>query len=117
MFAVRSTSRLLSLNRVNLVRHISQTRINYNVVQDLYLRELKNVKLNPITAKDAEGNVKQWVDPAKPKKPELEGQGADALKAYSEETVETKTGVVEEDSVVEEDWLVLDDVEEDSHGH
>lgn len=117
MFAVRSSSKLLLLKRVPLARQICQTRINHNVVQELYLRELKNVKLNPITAKDAEGSVKQWADPVKPKQPELEGQGADALKAYSSEAVETKTDVVEEESNVDEDWLVLDDAEEDTHGH
>lgn len=100
-----------------VLRQLHYTPVNRNVVQELYLKELKNVKLTPITAKDAEGSVKQWSEPVKPKEPELEGQGTDALKAYSSEPVETKSTTVEEETPVEEDWLVLEDAEEDSHAH
>lgn len=117
MFALRSSSRLLLLQRVPLARQLCQTSVRRNAVQELYLRELRNAKLSPVTAKDAEGNVKPWVNPVKPQQPALEGQGADALKAYADEAVETKSSVVEEEDAVEEDWLVLEDAPEDAHGH
>lgn len=116
---VRRSSSLL-LRRTN-VRQLSTTRINHNAIQELYLKELKNVKLSPITAKDAEGSVKPWSDPIKPKTPELEDQGTDALKSYSDQAVETKSSEIDttEEATLEDDWLVLDDVEEEDshHGH
>lgn len=118
MFALRSScilQRTLAVRPV--LRQLHYTPVNRNVVQDLYLKELKNVKLNPITAKDAEGNVRPWSEPVKPKAPELEGQGTDALKAYSNEPVETKTEAAEEEAPVEDDWLVLEDDVEETHSH
>ena len=98
-------------------RLLSTSAVRRNVLQDLYLRELKNIKLAPITPKDAEGSVKPWEEPSKPKVPELEAQGTEALQAYKSEPVETLSesadGQVEEP--VEEDWLVLDDAEEVSY--
>lgn len=85
------------------------------------MKELKSVKLSPMTAKDAEGSVKPWSDPIKPKTPAVEAQGTDALKSYSEQPVETKSSELEasEEANLEDDWLVLDDVEEEDshHGH
>lgn len=117
---VRRSSSLL-LRKTN-VRQLSTSRINHNAIQELYLRELKNVKLSPISAKDAEGSVRPWTDPVKPKTPELEGQGTDDLKSYSDQAVETKSSEIdttEEATTLEDDWLVLDDVEEEDshHGH
>lgn len=118
MFALRSSCLLPRALAVRpVLRQLHNTAVKRNVVQELYLKELKNVKLSPITAKDAEGSVKPWSEPVKPKIPELEGQGTDALKAYSSEPVETKTAAVEEEAPVEEDWLVLEDDVEDTHAH
>lgn len=114
--AIRRSSVVLQRSNARL---LSSTSVRRNVIQELYLKELKNVKLNPITAKDAEGSVKPWTEPVKPKIPEIEGQGNEALKAYQNESVETKSSEAApaEESNVEDDWLVLEDVEEDSHAH
>lgn len=98
-------------------RLLSTTAVRRNVLQDLYLKELKNVKLAPITPQDAEGSVKPWEEPSKPKIPEVEAQGTEALQAYKNEPVETLSENVEgqAEEPVEEDWLVLDDAEEESH--
>ena len=90
-------------------------------MQDLYLRELKETKLAPSTLQDAEGNVKPWNPPKKPSLPELELQGPDALKDYTEQNVETahvtKESAEGESEPIEEDWLVLDDAEETKESH
>ncbi|CAI4046708.1 F1F0 ATP synthase subunit h SKDI_12G3280 [Saccharomyces kudriavzevii IFO 1802] len=120
-----TVSRRILLNTSSLpsrlcYRALTTTRISYNVIQDLYLRELKETKLVPSTLQDAEGNVKPWNPPKKPTLPELELQGPDALKAYTEQNVETahvaKESAEGESEPIEEDWLVLDDVEESKDG-
>ncbi len=87
----------------------------------MYLRELKDTKLAPSTLQDAEGNVKPWNPPQKPNLPELELQGPEALKAYTEQNVETAHVAKEteegESEPIEEDWLVLDDAEETKESH
>ncbi|EJS42558.1 atp14p [Saccharomyces arboricola H-6] len=124
MFSVASRRILFNASSLPLRlcnRTLSTTRISYNVIQDLYLRELKETKLPPTTLQDAEGNVKPWMPPKKPSLPELELQGPDALKAYTEQKVET-AHVAEESAEggsepIEEDWLVLDDAEEAKDSH
>ena len=99
-------------------RAFTSSAARFNVIQDLYLREIKSVKLQPIAAKDAEGSVKPWSAPAQPKLPELEAQGADALKAYSEQDVEVSKDAASAESSVEneeQDWLVLEEIEDDHH--
>ncbi|SCW00597.1 LAFE_0C07712g1_1 [Lachancea fermentati] len=98
-------------------RSFATTRVSANVIQDLYLKEIKSVKLQPISAKDAEGAVKPWVAPQAPKIPQVEAQGADALKAYAEQDVEVAKEKGEEASneTDEQDWLVLEEIEDDHH--
>lgn len=98
------------------VRHFSSGRVTRNIISDLYLKELKAVKLAPFSLKDAEGNVKPWAPPAKPTAPSSELSG-DLLKTYKEEDVETLHTQPTEDGAsaqVEEDWLVLAE-EEPAH--
>ncbi|KAG8908932.1 hypothetical protein FRB99_000035 [Tulasnella sp. 403] len=73
------------------------TKPSYNsqtdLVQDLYLRELKSYK-PPVQAKDAHvGNVKAYAQPSAPKPPILPGDLASELAAYDaqEPIVETPT--------------------------
>ncbi|CUS22580.1 LAQU0S06e01266g1_1 [Lachancea quebecensis] len=97
-------------------RTFASTRVRSNVIQDLYLREIKSVKLQPVSAKDAEGSVKAWTAPQAPKAPELEAQGPEALKAYAQEDVHvTKTEAEFAAESEEQDWLVIEDIEEESH--
>ncbi|SCV00462.1 LAME_0G09868g1_1 [Lachancea meyersii CBS 8951] len=97
-------------------RSFASTRVTANAIQDLYLREIKNVKLQPLSAKDAEANVKPWSAPKAPQVPDLEGQGPEALKAYAEEDVQvSKTKEESAAESEEQDWLVLEEIEEETH--
>lgn len=100
-------------------RLLSTTVVRQNALQELYLKELKNVKLSPLTAQDAEASVKPWAEPSKPSIPEVEAQGPEELQAYKNEPVETLSesagGAAQEP--VEEDWLVLEDAEEEASHH
>lgn len=98
------------------VRTFATTGVRSNVIQDLYLREIKNVKLQPVSAKDAEGSVKPWTAPQAPKTPELEAQGSEALQAYAQEDVHvSKTEAEASAETEEQDWLVLEEIEEETH--
>ena len=75
-----------------------------DLVQDLYLRELKNYKPTPPKASDASGNVHAFSIPKPPPSPE-EIEIASDLKAYEAQTVEvegqTAEGEEEVDRVTE----------------
>lgn len=97
----------------HLTNHPSTTA---DLVQDLYLKELKAYKPTPIKASDSEGVVQKWAVPATPKSPE-EADIANELKAYESSTVElegqgeTSEGGV---SAVEQDWFE-EEPEDDDH--
>ncbi|KAH0542693.1 hypothetical protein FGG08_002926 [Glutinoglossum americanum] len=85
-----------------------------DLVQDLYIKELKAYKPTPIKASDAEGSVQKWSAPPPPKSPE-EGDLANGLKAYEEQQVEVEGQVIPgEVSATEEDWF--EEEEEEEHG-
>ncbi|TVY55408.1 ATP synthase subunit H [Lachnellula suecica] len=58
-----------------------------DLVQDLYIRELKAYKVPAVKANDAEGNVQKWAAPKAPKSPE-EADIANELKSYETSAVE-----------------------------
>ncbi|RVX68813.1 hypothetical protein B0A52_07468 [Exophiala mesophila] len=60
-----------------------------DLIQDLYLKELKAYKPPPQKASDAEGYVQKFTPPAAPKSPE-EANLASELKAYDESVVEVE---------------------------
>ena len=60
-----------------------------DLVQDLYLRELKNYKPTPLKASDASGHVQTFSPPKPPPSPE-EIEIASDLKAYEAQTVEVE---------------------------
>lgn len=60
-----------------------------DLIQDLYLKELKSYKPPPTKASDAEGHVQKFSPPAPPKSPE-ETNLASELKAYDESEVEVE---------------------------
>lgn len=100
-------------------RLLSTTLTRQNVLQELYLKELKNVKLSPLSAQDAEESVKPWVEPTKPKVPEVEAQDPEELQAYKNEPVETVSETTDghAEQAADEDWLVLEDAEEEGSHH
>lgn len=60
-----------------------------DLIQDLYLRELKAYKPPPQKASDAEGHVQKFSPPTAPKSPEETNLASD-LKAYDDSVVEVE---------------------------
>lgn len=75
-----------------------------DLVQDMYLRELKNYKPAAVKASDAEGHVQKFAVPKAPASPE-EADIASELKSYETQTVELEGSAEEGAPVVEEDWF------------
>ncbi|EDO15864.1 hypothetical protein Kpol_1009p10 [Vanderwaltozyma polyspora DSM 70294] len=102
-------------------RVIGARFISNDVLQDLYLKELKSAKPMSMQTDIDNANVKKWVEPIKPTIPQEEVT-RDQLKQYTDEPVETvKAGAsAAEDSnaAIAEDWLVLEEEPEDAaHAH
>ena len=90
-----------------------------DLVQDMYLRELKAYKPNPVKASDSEGHVQKFSAPKTPKSPE-ETDIANELKAYEASTVDLvgAEGSEEGAAPIDQDWFEEEE-EEDEHakGH
>lgn len=88
-----------------------------DLVQDMYLRELKSYKPPQIKASDAEGQVHKFSMPKLPASPE-ESDLAQDLKAYESQTVEIEgqsdSGQPEGK---EEDWFEMEEEEDGEQGH
>ncbi|EWC43798.1 hypothetical protein DRE_07307 [Drechslerella stenobrocha 248] len=64
-----------------------------DLVQDLYLKELKAYKPAPPKANDHEGQVRNWTAPAAPAIPDLGEASLSAdIAAYQAQVVETESG-------------------------
>ncbi|KAE8452323.1 hypothetical protein EG329_001023 [Mollisiaceae sp. DMI_Dod_QoI] len=85
-----------------------------DLVQDLYLKELKAYKAPAVKVTDSEGHVQKWSAPKPPKSPE-EADIANELKAYEASTVDiegqAEGGVAEK----EPDWFEEEPEEEAAH--
>ncbi|KAF2828606.1 hypothetical protein CC86DRAFT_444771 [Ophiobolus disseminans] len=80
-----------------------------DLVQDLYLRELKNYKVPQVKASDAEGSVQKFSIPPTPASPE-ESDIASELKSYETQTVEVEGAAGEDGAALpEEDWFEEED--------
>lgn len=76
-----------------------------DLVQELYLRELKNYKVPQVKPSDAEGSVQTFKIPQTPKSPE-EADIASELKSYETQAVEVEGAVGEDGAALpEEDWF------------
>ncbi|PVI06228.1 hypothetical protein DM02DRAFT_583287 [Periconia macrospinosa] len=78
-----------------------------DLVQELYLKELKAYKPPPVKATDAEGHVQKFTIPKPPPSPE-ESDLANDLKTYETQQVELEGSASTEEGAapVEEDWFV-----------
>ncbi|ODV94620.1 hypothetical protein PACTADRAFT_3505 [Pachysolen tannophilus NRRL Y-2460] len=114
MFAqVIRSSRILTAK--TSVRAFSVAPVRYNLISDLYVRELKSFKPAPLSEAEAASSTKPWAVPAAAKVPEVEGS-AEELAAYDSAEVTTesvKEGEVS--SAAEEDWFVFPEEEEHHH--
>lgn len=85
-----------------------------DLVQDLYMKELKAYKVPPVKAGDADAHVQKFSPPQAPKSPE-EADIANELKAYEAQTVEIE-GQAEGGAVEQEvDWFEEEPEEETAH--
>lgn len=131
MLAVRRTSLNVLTKNVRLcrvapiaIRSFSITTTKNDLLQDLYLKELKSTKFDMASLQSPESiaeNVISFSAPAKPKLPTLEASQKDNLQDYINENVETTldtaadAAAVEQDVAQDEDWLVIEDEPEEAH--
>ncbi|SMN19057.1 similar to Saccharomyces cerevisiae YLR295C ATP14 Subunit h of the F0 sector of mitochondrial F1F0 ATP synthase [Maudiozyma saulgeensis] len=129
MLAVRRSSlniltKVVRTTAPSTVRAFSITAYKNDLLQDLYLKELKNTKFDMASLQSPESiaeNVIQFSAPAKPKVPVLEATQKDTLQDYINENVETtldtaaNAAAEEQDVAQDEDWLVIEDEPEESH--
>lgn len=76
-----------------------------DMIQDMYLKELKAYKVPPLKASDAEGQVAKFSPPAAPKSPE-EANLASEMKEYEDQVVEVEgQAATGETQSAEEDYF------------
>lgn len=104
-----------------LLRHQSSqirtwlTIFTADLVQELYLKELRSYKPPPIKANDSEGIVQKFTPPPAPKSPE-EADIASQLKAYEDQAVEVEgQAPAGEATPVEQDWFEEEPEEDEKH--
>lgn len=127
MFAVRRSSAAL-LSRASCAtvsrRALSSSAARHNLIQDLYLKELKGAKIDMATLQSPESiaeNVIAFSAPVTPKAPGLEAAQKENLTDYINESVETTldkaadAAAVKQDPEQDEDWLVIEDEPEEAH--
>lgn len=115
-----TATRILSKNSVRL---FSNTSRSSNLIQDLYLKELTSVRNGLDMSKIAspKGNVLEWHTPSRPVVPKVEGNEDALLQDY----IDSKVSVMNEsgpeqaqtEQELEEDWLVIEDIQEDTPVH
>ena len=79
-----------------------------DLVQDLYLRELKSYKPAPVKPSDADAHVRKFAVPSDPPPPE-EGDIAQDLKAYEELPVEVEGALAPGEQPVDKFAQFLED--------
>ena len=85
-----------------------------DLVQDLYLRELKSYKPTPVKLSDSEGHVQKFSPPKAPKSPD-EGDIASELKAYESQQVEVEGQAASGEATAEEEDWFEEEEEEEAH--
>ncbi|KAL8897187.1 MAG: hypothetical protein Q9192_002711 [Flavoplaca navasiana] len=84
-----------------------------DLVQDLYLREIRAYKPPPVKPSDSEGHVQKFTAPKTPQSPD-EGDIAKDLKAHENQQVELEGQAAPgESGAAEESWFEEDDDEEE----
>ncbi|KAI9762155.1 MAG: transcription initiation factor IIB [Chaenotheca gracillima] len=87
-----------------------------DLVQDMYLSELKKYKPIPVKASDAEGHVQKFTAPKPPQSPE-ESNIASELQDYENQKVEVEGQESTGDAPAQlEDWFEEPVEEEEGHG-
>ncbi|ODV75121.1 F1F0 ATP synthase subunit h [Cyberlindnera jadinii NRRL Y-1542] len=85
-----------------------------NIIQDLYINELKAFKPTPLSAKDAEGATRPWTKPVAPQQPAAEIDAAE-LADYEAAEVEVASHTTGSAAEASEEWFVLEEPEDNHH--
>ncbi|KAL8658331.1 MAG: hypothetical protein Q9226_001075 [Calogaya cf. arnoldii] len=86
-----------------------------DLVQDLYLRELRAYKPPPLKPSDSEGHVQKFSAPKAPQSPD-EGDIAQDLKAYENQQVELEGQAASGKSgAAEESWFEEEEDDDEEH--
>ncbi|KAI1628275.1 ATP synthase complex subunit H-domain-containing protein [Exophiala viscosa] len=113
----RMSSRTLQVPRRSFA--VSSAARMPDLIQDLYLRELKAYKPPPQKASDAEGHVQKFTPPPTPKSPE-ETNLASEMKDYENQAVEVEGQAAPGESAEhsEEDFFEdIEKIDEDDGAH
>ncbi|MCJ1266730.1 hypothetical protein MMC22_006615 [Lobaria immixta] len=87
------------------------TVLRADIIQDLYLKEIRGYKPATLKPSDSDGHVQKFSAPKPPRSPE-ESDIANGLKGYEAEQVEVEGQVaIGEANQVEEDWFDEDEEE------
>ncbi|KAL8924028.1 MAG: hypothetical protein Q9208_004312 [Pyrenodesmia sp. 3 TL-2023] len=96
---------------------LTDTRIAVDLVQDLYLKEIRSYKAPALKASDAEGHVQKFSAPKAPQSPD-EGDIAQDLKDYENQRVELEGQFTTGDAAPhEESWFEEEDDEDAPAAH
>ncbi|KAK9364856.1 ATP synthase complex subunit H-domain-containing protein [Lipomyces kononenkoae] len=112
--SIRVTSRVCG---PILRRRFGTTLPRRDIVQDLYLKEIKNYKAPAIKATDSVGQVKPWVAPSAPTPPSVEASAPTDLDEYDSQVVEVEGVATTTEEVTEsiDDWFVVEPLEDAHH--
>lgn len=88
-----------------MVRAFHAAPVRRDLIQDLYVKELKAYKAPKTSGNDAAEHTKGWSQPATPTAPTLESDISDQLKSYESEVVELEGLEAGETAVPVEDWF------------
>ncbi|KAL8738267.1 MAG: hypothetical protein Q9181_000902 [Wetmoreana brouardii] len=112
----QSSAAQIARQQRNLQRRYFSTpssRLRGDLIQDLYLKEIRAYKPPPLRPSDSEGHVQKFSAPKAPQSPD-EGDIARDLKAYEDQQVELEGQAASGDAgAVEESWFEEDDDDDD----
>ncbi|KAL8706044.1 MAG: hypothetical protein Q9201_000866 [Fulgogasparrea decipioides] len=117
LFKQSSAARIARQQRILQRRCFStpSSRLRGDLVQDLYLKEIRAYKPPPLRPSDSEGHVQKFSAPKAPQSPD-EGDIARDLKEYEDQQVELEgqeaTG---EAGAAEESWFEEEDDDDEEH--
>ena len=83
-----------------------------DLVQDMYLRELKSYKPSPLKLGDLDGQLQKFAIPQPPSAPG-EGDIARDLRTYENQEVEVESAALEKEGVSHQEMFDVDDQEND----
>ncbi|KAK9462114.1 ATP synthase complex subunit H-domain-containing protein [Lipomyces oligophaga] len=98
-------------------RSFATTPARRDLLQDLYIKELKAYKAPAVAADDSVGQVKPWSVPPAPLPPSLEAATPADLSEYDSQIVEVEGIAVGEEPSTEslDDWFVVEPLHDEHH--